>query len=99
MVDLIARVMELAQKETRDGRRVMVLFPTPEWRSAALPQPENIYLRASTVESGLKSLAIDTLILVGRDHPDWNENGERYARERIRASRHPRVIIAEDDYE
>ncbi len=92
MKDLIDKVMIIARNEVDEGRRVMVLFPTPEWRSAALPEPVNIYLRASTVESGLKSLAIDTLILVGHNHPDWNKSGEMYAREKTRTSREPRII-------
>lgn len=92
MKDLIAKVMAIAKSEAVDGQQVMVLFPTPEWRSAALPQPKDIWLRSSTVESGLKCLPIDTLILVDRSHPDWNINGERYARERLRTSREPRVI-------
>ena len=87
----IARAKEIAQEEAVD-RHVMILFPTSEWRSVALPQSENIWLRASTNESSLKSVPIDTLILVDRKHPDWNKKGELYARELLRTSRRPRII-------
>jgi hypothetical protein len=82
----------MAQKEAADGRRVMVLFPNASWRSAALPQSENIWLRATTEESSLKSLSIDTLILVAWDHPDWDVGGAQYAKECLRTSREPRIL-------
>ncbi len=89
--------MKIARSEAAAGNTVMVLFPNWIWVSAALrqPRPSGVYLRASTVESGLKSLLIDTLILVGRHDPAWNKKGELYARERTRASLKPQVIIAE----
>lgn len=97
MKDSIDYAMEIAHGEAAAGNKVMVLFPNSTWWSAALPQPKDIYLRASTIESGLKMVSIDTLILVGHNLPEWDEKGERYARERLRTSRDPRVIIAEKD--
>lgn len=93
MKDLIARAMEIARREAAADRRVMVVFPNKRWRCTALPRPENVYLRASTTISGLKMVSVDTLILVGREHPAWDKEGEGYARERTRTSRDPRVMI------
>ena len=93
MKSMIARAMKIAYKEVATDRKVMVLLPNNEWRSAALsPYTDNIYLRASTIESSLKSVAIDTLILVATDHPEWNTDGEQYAREKLRTSLDPRII-------
>jgi len=92
MKSLIDKALKLARSEVANERRVMVLFPNSKWRSAALPQSEGIWLRASTVESSLKSVPIDTLILVYRKHPDWNMKGERYARGKLCTSPSPRVI-------
>lgn len=99
LIDEIDYALEIANYEAEAGNMVMVLVPNRGWLSAALRLREwkGVYLRASTVESSLKSVAIDTLVLVGRDHPDWNEKGERYARERLRTSLKPRVILAEED--
>jgi len=101
MKSQIDYAMEIANYEAAAGNTVMVLFPNRGWVGAALrrPKQDGVYLRSSTVESSLKSLAIDTLVLVARNCPTWNEKGEMYARERLRTSRNPRVILAGDDYE
>ena len=90
--DLLTRQKKIAQEASVDGRRVMVLFPDAEWRSAALPESENVWLRASTEEHSLKSLPIDTLILVAWDHPSWSQRGAQYATELLRTSRDPRIL-------
>jgi hypothetical protein len=87
--------MKIARSQAAEDRQVMVLFPTSVWRSAALPQSANIWLRASTVESGLKALSIDTLILVGRNLPEWDLQGERLAHERLQTSRRGQVIYVD----
>lgn len=92
MEDLITRQKKMSQEEAIDGRRVMVLFPNANWRSAALPQSENVWLRASTNESSLKSLPIDTLILVAWDHPTWNVGGAQYAKELLSTSLDPKIL-------
>ena len=101
MKDMITRAISIAQTEVADGRRVMVLFPNAAWQSAALPQSKirmNIFwLRASTNMRNLKSIAIDTLILVNRDHPDWVKEGERLARCRLQGSLNLRVIVVIDE--
>ena len=95
----ISHALKIANHEADAGNIVMVLFPNRGWVSAALRRPlrDNVHLRATTVESSLKTLAIDTLILVGRTDASWNENGEKCAREKLRTSKNPRVIMVKVD--
>lgn len=86
--------MEVASREVAAARHVMVLVPNCKWACIAARQYKlSVWVRASTVESSLKSVPIDTLILVGRNHPDWNKKGEMYARERLKTCLTPRVLV------
>ncbi len=92
-------VMESAGLEASNSERTcMILFPNVRWVSEfkrqfeGLKEYRNVHLRASTVESSLKSLALDTLILVGENHSDWNERGEMFARGQLVDSRDSFVI-------
>lgn len=91
---LIATAIGLANDEAKDGRTVMVLFPDMKWTSTAkrLRPAERVHVRATTVHTGLKSLLVDTLILVAPDASTWDQDGEAYARERSRASSDPRIV-------
>lgn len=80
--------MGVASREVAAGRQVMVLVPNSKWICSVLQRywrtPARI--RASTIESSLKSLSIDTLILVGQSHADWNKKSEMYARDKVTVS-------------
>ena len=50
------------------------------------------YLRCTTLHSGLKSVSLDTLILVAPNADAWDAMGEVHARGRLCASPSPQVI-------
>jgi hypothetical protein len=52
----------------------------------------SVYIRCTTLHSGLKFVPLDTLILVAPDADTWNAEGEALARERLRTSLNPQVI-------
>ena len=90
--------IELSCRESGSGHNVMVLFPDISW-AAGTPLTSEIsdvygaiHFRCTTRHSGLKIVAMDTLILVAPDPPTWDAAGEALARERLRTSRDPRVI-------
>jgi hypothetical protein len=90
--DLIDMAYDLARWQRANGQKcVMVLFPSIEWRHT-LCQEEGIYTRFSDVHSSLKSLAIDTLILVGSADDYWDEDGVRRVKERVRISRTSKIL-------
>ena len=80
----------------------MVLVPDISWtpnRPLTLSPSGGygpLHIRRTTRHSGLKSVPIDTLILVSPDDPNWDARGEVLARERLRTSRDPRVIQVKD---
>jgi hypothetical protein len=88
----------LANREAKAARNVLLLFPDKSWVAGApLTAPSkdghgDIHIRCSTCLSGLKTVAIDTLILVEPTASTWDAAGEAYARERLRTSTDPRVI-------
>ncbi len=94
--------LRLAIAEAGAGRNVMLLFPDRSWiADAPLMAPLTVdphgsrgtdYTRCTTCHSGLKSVAIDTLILVSPDISTWDAEGEEYAHECLRTSTNPRVI-------
>ena len=96
--------INLAEIESGAGHNVMILVPDWSW-SIGMPMTTDstesrgaIYLRFANDHSGLKSVAIDTLILVASDTSTWDAKGEEYARERLRTSLDPRVIkVGEGD--
>jgi hypothetical protein len=89
---------KLANSEAAAGRNVMLLFPDRSWTAGAplMTRPKGahgvIYIRCTTYLSGLRSVAIDTLILVSPDTSTWDAEGEAMARERLRTSLDPQVI-------
>ena len=90
--------LELAYLESRSGHNVMILVPDISWSpdKPLILSPGGGYgfirIRRTDCHSGLKSVAIDTLILVEPDNPAWDAKGEALARERLRTSLDPRVI-------
>ena len=92
----------LANNEAGLGRNVMILVPDVSW-SIGVPmviEPADhrdnsqgsIHTRFANDHGGLKSVAIDTLILVAPDTSTWDTVGEALAHERLRTSLDPRVI-------
>jgi len=100
---LLKTALEWANIEAEGGHNVMVLVPDRDWmgctHSTINPYDPNgtIYIRCTTCPTGLKMVAIDTLILVAPDDPNWDAAGEALARERLRTSLDPRVIKVEAD--
>ncbi len=85
-------VKRLVLSELEKGHTVMVLLPNPRlvqqfklWTGLREPTgyvcPElrepSVYVRSSTDEYIYMWLPIDTMILVGQNHPDWNTPGEK----------------------
>jgi hypothetical protein len=95
---MMQEALEVASNESFDGRNVMILLPSKAWADGHPMTSElsdvhgAIHVRRTTEHSGLKSVPIDTLILVNAGHPDWDIAGEYYARERLRTSLDPDVI-------
>lgn len=94
--------LELAASEAKAGRNVMVLVPDMSW-TCGLPftigsrgSRGALHIRCTVCHSGLKSVAIDTLILVASATPAWDAAGEAFARERLRTSLNPQVIQVKD---
>jgi hypothetical protein len=92
--DLFEAALQAGIHEYIEGRKVMLVTPHPGWASkGSRQQISGVWVRTSTEESGLKSLPLDTLILVGTGHSMWNNKGEMFARERLATSLSPRIII------
>jgi hypothetical protein len=76
----------------------MLLFPDRSWTGGAplTTHPKGghgtVHIRCTTFLSGLKAVAIDTLILIEPTADTWDAAGEAYARERLRTSLDPRVV-------
>jgi hypothetical protein len=90
-----AKAAALAEKEAGRGN-IMVLMPDG-WGPVAhnmRPWPEGIHPRFSTVHSGLLSLPIQTLIIVG-EHKCTQ--GIYLAREKLRGHLDPRIIVIRRD--
>jgi hypothetical protein len=97
---LLKRAYEMAHDEASGGRNTMVLVPDDSWIgvvsktfSCPIASHGAIHVRCSTYHSGLKSVAIDTLILVGSTDSAWDVEGMNYAHERLKTSTKPKVII------
>jgi hypothetical protein len=90
--------LELAYGEAEKGRNVMVLAPNMAWVShtpstiGGDDSRGSVYIRSTTSHYGLKSVAIDTLILVASRSSTWDAEGEALAREKLMTSIDPRVI-------
>ena len=98
MQTMLKTALDLACIESGAGHNVMVLVPDKSWMGGRPMTSElsdvrgTVYTRCTTRHSGLKMVAIDTLILVAPGSPTWDAEGEAYARERLRTSLDPRVI-------
>lgn len=90
--DLFDAAMRAASYEITAGRTSMVLVPVLKWARTGRQCVDGIHVRSTDNESGLKSLALDSLILVGPTHPKWCERGEMLARERLRRGPFPHII-------
>lgn len=81
------------------NRTVMVLFPSrrlaAESGYSALSQIDGLWVRFADEPSGLKSLAIDTLIVLAPRKCD--RHGVKLAIERTRTSLEPKLILLEDE--
>ena len=95
---LLKTAFELAIGELEAGRNVMVLVPDMSWTDGTFltTSPSDsrgaLHIRCTSHHSGLKAVAIDTLILVEPTADTWDAAGGALARERLRTSPHPRVI-------
>jgi hypothetical protein len=95
---MIDKAYVLAREERANGQNcVMVLFPSRH-PSCVCCQEEGIHTRYSDEPSGLKSLPVDTLILVGPTDADWDEHGVRLAKEKLSVSRTATTIYVNEDF-
>ncbi len=82
-----------ALDEKKEGRQcIMVLMPKG-WGAIAFDMgswPKGVWPRFSNLHSSLKSLPIETLIIVGKNH---DKEGVSFALERLRAQANRRVVI------
>jgi hypothetical protein len=98
MRTILKMALKLAIDEAAAGRNVILLFPDRSWVCGAPltthPKSDHgtVHIRCSTFLSGLKSVTIDTLILIEPTADTWDAAGEAYARERLRTSLDPLVI-------
>lgn len=91
--DLFEAALEVGVHEYAKGHKVMLVVPSQKWTSEGTWQRiRGVWIRASTNGPGVKSLLLDTLILVGQSHHTWSKRGEMLARERLRTSLSPRII-------
>jgi len=98
MLPVTVEAKRVAREEVSEGRNVMMLFPTGVWANEALKVKrdlDGVHMRFSNRHSGLKSLPIDTLILVAASDGDWDEEGLAYAKERLRSSKEPKTVRIE----
>jgi hypothetical protein len=95
--DRIDKAYVLAREERFNGQNcVMVLFPSRHSFRTGIE--EGIYTRYSDEPSSLKSLPIDTLILVGPIDAAWDERGVRWAKEKLSVSRTATTIYVNEDF-
>jgi hypothetical protein len=82
----LTKALNLAKKEADVGLNVMVLLPSVDWIGdmpltyGHLDAPGTRYIRFSNSHAGLRSVAINTLIMVARCDPTWDAAGEAIAR-------------------
>ena len=85
----------MALEEVQNGRTAMILFPTSSWGAVMFDMgcvPEGIFLRVSNRHSNLKSIVLDTLILVAADDDGWDQEGLALVKERLRGCANPKLI-------
>lgn len=87
MTDRIAEAVEYAKADLEEGYTcAMILVPDRNWLQFTPCDRDGLHFRASTVHSGLKSLPVDSLTLVGGEK-EFDPVGLALAKERLRASR------------
>jgi hypothetical protein len=95
--DMIDKAYTIAREERANGQNcVTVLFPSQTWLHTMCHE-NGIYTRYSDKPSGLKSLPVDTLILVGPTDADWDEHGIRLAKEKLSVSRTATTIYVNEE--
>ena len=85
-----------ALDEKAKGRITTILFPNKNWSPAIFemgPAPDGIWVRMSDQHASLRTIAMDTLILVAANDAGWDTDGVKLALEKLRTSLHPKVIV------
>lgn len=85
----------MALEEVENGRTAMILFPTSNWGAVMFDMgcvPKGIFLRTSNRHSNLKSIVLDTVILVAADDDDWDQEELALVKERLRGCAKPKLI-------
>ena len=100
---LMKMALDLAGEEVKGGRNVMILLPDHAWMRVcshtslskiSITRAKgrgDLHIRFASRHNGLRSVLIDTLILVEPDTPSWDADGETLARERLVTSTNPQV--------
>jgi hypothetical protein len=90
----IDKAVSAANQAIDRGKKcVMVLFPTNQWVYDActyISRTSGVHYRAANAYSGLKTLPVDTLILVSPKRLD--PMGVAFAKNRLRAQRNAEII-------
>jgi hypothetical protein len=83
-------------EEVANNRIAMILFPNSRWGTVVQEMgtaPDGIWIRTSEQIANLRSVAMDTLILVAADDAGWNTDGILLAKEKLRISLNPKLIL------
>lgn len=96
---LMYTATELALAETG---AVMILFPSKLWVPVMTlmkdpDKPENIQVCRSDCLPSMRSLPIDTLILMAPEDPDWDSDGLAQAKAQLAGSLNPKLISVARD--
>ena len=86
----------MALDEAKEGRTTMILFPNKSWAMISFEMgqpPETVHLRFADEHTSLRSIALDTLILVAGNDADFDHDGMMIAKEKLRVSASPKMII------
>jgi hypothetical protein len=95
--DMIDKAYALARGGLAKGQKcVMILFSTQAWHHTPRPE-EGIHVRYSDTHSGLKSLPVDMLIVVG-EAKEFSREGFDYLWDRMRASVSTEVTLLSEDW-
>jgi hypothetical protein len=99
MRDFAKDALALLESEATNNRSAIVLFPTwkqygKDWNRMR-PLPEGTFVRFSNVQPGLKSLRVDTLIVVLPEECD--PHGLLWARHLTCISKDPKYIYLHEE--
>jgi hypothetical protein len=94
----VAEAAELAIEESRDGRSVVIMFPTFSVWNHELGHiyllPDDVFVRFSHIHSGLHALRVDTVVIVNPEQCD--DVGLEYAKRMVRLSKEPRFLYVRE---